>query len=560
MAIVRQLPVSFQTSFSNSTSYPENLIHRGTSTYPTALKAYRKRLDDVSPKLLLHSETHAEVPIIDLCSELGNKIQGRYVNTTAKLTSVLGIESRPNPAAATQNDIVATKRDPKCRFIYFYGPHSRARLRATRDILSQILTCHQVMPAYLDFMFVFGSQSEPRDLRFSGFREQTALWDPPRGQAVTDLGRSGRQYQLCYNLKCVTLKAKNEEDPSLTEWSIRQAAIHHQFDVVYGTTLWIVTTGHSDLENRFRELTGKDGRPEDKSFDTLEECFRSSLSAHLLYCHWSTEEWRWYIGWIEEVMDEKTFGAVFSPTHRQYKPHHIQDLQQWEDKTNEVIMVLEANVEVMRSLRDFYTAIFKKRDFPNALKDECMDDLHGFAAQIDSMIYDLRMQIARAVLFVKITNDRKELVKTHLQTQATERMERLNRNMEREAIVMRIITFVTLIYLPATFVSTFFSTDIIKYQSQTGDAPGEGTFSKAAMNRWIQVTLPLTVLTLLFAWSFLKLSERWRTNQESPRAIPKQQPAKATSGSPTGGLLPTYLRYKKAQLGVSIREKTFWKV
>jgi hypothetical protein len=41
----------------------------------------------------------------------------------------------------------------------------------------------------------------------------------------------------------------------------------------------------------------------------------------------------------------------------------------------------------------------------------------------------------------------------HLQSQAAERMESLNLNMEKDAIVMRIVTIVTLLYLPATFVS-----------------------------------------------------------------------------------------------------------
>lgn len=41
----------------------------------------------------------------------------------------------------------------------------------------------------------------------------------------------------------------------------------------------------------------------------------------------------------------------------------------------------------------------------------------------------------------------------HLQSQSTERMEILNRNVEKEAIVVRIITIVTLIYLPATLIS-----------------------------------------------------------------------------------------------------------
>jgi hypothetical protein len=172
-------------------------------------------------------------------------------------------------------------------------------------MLTQILTFHQVMPVYLDFMSVFGAQSEPRDLRFSGFREQMTLPDPPRGPVVETLGRSGRQYQLCYNLKSVALKVEDKTDPKFNEWSIRQAAIHHQFDIVEGTALWIVTKGNLDLQERFKELTGKDGRPEDKSFGTLQECFRSSLAAQLLYCHWSTEDWRWYILWLENVIEEE---------------------------------------------------------------------------------------------------------------------------------------------------------------------------------------------------------------------------------------------------------------
>ena len=188
---------------------------------------------------------------------------------------------------------------------YIYAENSRARLRITRSMLVQILTYQQVMPAYLDFMFVFGAQSDPRDLRFSGFRQQSMMKDPPRGPSIPGLGRSGRQFQLCYNLKGVTLKTRDAENIKLSEWSIRQAAIHHQFDVVYGTTLWIVTKGRLDVQQRFKDLTGPDGRLEDKSFGDVCECFRSSLAAHLMYCHWSTEDWRWYIRWLEDVIDKE---------------------------------------------------------------------------------------------------------------------------------------------------------------------------------------------------------------------------------------------------------------
>jgi hypothetical protein len=172
-------------------------------------------------------------------------------------------------------------------------------------MLAQVFTFHQVMPVYLDFISVFGAQTEPRDRRFSGFREQTTLAHPPRGLVFSEIGRSGRQYQICYNLKTAALKSEHKMDMRLSEWSVQPAAFHHQFDIVNGRTLWIVTKGNRDIQERYKELTGKDGRLEDRSFGTVEECFRSSLAAHLTFCHWSTENWRWFILWLENVMEEE---------------------------------------------------------------------------------------------------------------------------------------------------------------------------------------------------------------------------------------------------------------
>lgn len=168
-------------------------------------------------------------------------------------------------------------------------------------MLIDVLTFHQVMPDYLDFIFVFGEQEEATDLNFSSFREQVNIKSSHTALGVEALGRSGRQYQICYNLKGVALK----QHPTDNKFSIRPAAFYHRFDVKNGNTLWIVTKGGVDLDNLFAEFTGPDARIEDKSFETPVECFRSSLSAHLLFCHWSTDDWRGYIKWLESVVDAK---------------------------------------------------------------------------------------------------------------------------------------------------------------------------------------------------------------------------------------------------------------
>lgn len=194
-----------------------------------------------------------------------------------------------------------------CNISYFYGGHSRKELNVTKTMLLRILTFYQVMPTYLDFISVFGSQDDPRDLRYSGFREQTFITNggKPRGPAVESLGRSGRQYQLCYNLKGVACTSPADTTVKKKKWSIRQAAFHHQFDVKYGTSLWIVTKGDLEIKNRIEEMTGPVGRPEDRKVTTPEDCFHTSLSVHLLCCNWATEEWRWYIQWLEIVIDDE---------------------------------------------------------------------------------------------------------------------------------------------------------------------------------------------------------------------------------------------------------------
>ena len=166
----------------------------------------------------------------------------------------------------------------------------------------RLMTYHQVMPSFLDFISVFGPQTRPKELRFSGFREQTTL--DLHGIPIPDLRRSGRQFQLSYNLKSIHRTSPpilNGPDGHI--WSIRHAVIHHQFDVVYGTTLWIMTKGNLELQMRIKDMTGPQGRTHEKTFDTPENCFRSTFGVHLMCAQFSAQGWRSYVQWLESVVD-----------------------------------------------------------------------------------------------------------------------------------------------------------------------------------------------------------------------------------------------------------------
>lgn len=211
------------------------------------------------------------------------------------------------------------QKDPRCRFMsvlhprvttpgrelsflsFVHAPNSRDKLCTTRYMLALSLTYQQVMPGFLDFVFPFGKQINERDFHFGGFRYQNRLPDPARGLQVPQLGWSGRDYKLCFNLKSVE-QAKGGGEP----WSIRQAAVHHSFDVESGQSSWIVIKANDLLQRRIQSATGSRGLPKVSSYEGLGKAFASTLATHLIFCEWSGENWRWYINFLEGKYQEVT--------------------------------------------------------------------------------------------------------------------------------------------------------------------------------------------------------------------------------------------------------------
>lgn len=129
---------------------------------------------------------------------------------------------------------------------------------------------------------------------------------------------------------------------------------------------------------------------------------------------------------------------------RVYTTEDVQNLLQRQEKIDEAITQLQSNVEVMRSLQTFYLKLKENKDLKQVV-DACADDLDVFATELENLMDNFKLQISRAKALLRRISGRSELVKQH-------RLERLNQHMENEAIVVRIITIVTLLYLPATFV------------------------------------------------------------------------------------------------------------
>jgi len=332
------------------------------------------------------------------------------------------------------------------------------------------LTHHQVMPEILDFFFPFGQQIYSRDFFFSGFRFQNRLLKLDSESTLLKLGRSGREIRMCYSLKSVE---KSEEDHS--PWSVRQTAIYHSFDIETAVALWISVKGNDLIQDRIM-CTTENFAPGMRPYGTKERAFEEALSIHLIICKWAGEEWRWYLNYLEEELHGNTRRTLSAKVVRDRRPEDkqkleflrtrtmssrvannnekndhqnllrppqasgqsrpnrtrsisrdskaepqgqdqfsfqdLQHVQLLEDKANEAIFVLNANIDVLRTLREHYQDLIKAEDCIKGLGANIERIVDRFDRHLATIVNDLKMQIARAGALMRMLADRKALVCT----------------------------------------------------------------------------------------------------------------------------------------------------
>ncbi|KAH8707101.1 hypothetical protein GQ44DRAFT_831069 [Phaeosphaeriaceae sp. PMI808] len=279
-------------------NYPKNLIQHDALSH--TIKAYHERLEFHSKSLFNEKPKQAAVDFLDL-------------NNGDTTFSKCCVSDLREMKLLLREALSLGQSDPRCRYIFLHAPHSRATLRVSHPMLAFLFSYHQVMPSFLDFIFPFGKQVYARDAHFSGLREESRF-DKRRDNAGNpNLGRSGSDLRICYNLRSVE---RSTEQPGL-QWSIRQTAIYHEFDVKTGRALWIFIKGNKLIKERITEASALSSLTKLKS---ISEMFSATLAPHLLLCDWAGENWRWYINDLEEQLQKLTRDVLAAQVDRPPSP------------------------------------------------------------------------------------------------------------------------------------------------------------------------------------------------------------------------------------------------
>ncbi|KIW18136.1 hypothetical protein PV08_02424 [Exophiala spinifera] len=369
-------------------------------------------------------------------------------------------------------------------------------LQITKRMLVRIFTHHQVPMQHMNLLFLFGRENRMTGGRYDSFWGQVAFGQPMPGLEAPDLGRSGKHYEISFNLKGISSditdpKTFTPEFPH--NGAICNVAIYHKLDIIHGTSIWIITKPGGGLSRYTGAEASGSGGDDTRMFTTPAECYISSLEVHITLARWAGESWWAYFQDLETLIEDRTGPAVLADSKETYTAADLKLLQAYLEKASEAVAVLHTNLRILQPLVMFYNKLLGHNQF--SLAQDVRQATEDFTYQLQDIKCDFEGQVSRGMHLTAFVRARKELILELMQAHTSDRTMQLSQTSVRESFFMRIVTVVTLLYLPATFVSTLFSREIIRYEENSDEMSSR--FSYAAFWRWIQIGLPLTTFTLV---------------------------------------------------------------
>ncbi|KAL8963666.1 MAG: hypothetical protein Q9183_004983, partial [Haloplaca sp. 2 TL-2023] len=199
---------------------------------------------------------------------------------------------------------------------------------------------------------------------------------------------------------------------------------------------------------------------------------------------------------------------------RVFRFRDLQDTQDFEENANDTILVLKLNINICKQIANFYRSLFKNQELPHTILDTCQESMLRFERRVQGVTSHMESQILRVEEFQNTKLNKllasESYKSTRKMEKVTNEMSLIARETKTETVSMRIITLVTLFFLPGTFVATLMSTDIIRWDSGSRD------YQSGALYAYLAICLPFMAATFIF-WGAYQYFERRKERQQKGR-------------------------------------------
>ncbi|KAH7378819.1 hypothetical protein BKA66DRAFT_466691 [Pyrenochaeta sp. MPI-SDFR-AT-0127] len=393
------------------------------------------------------------------------------------------------------NTYLQTTQFKGTRIILVPQRFSWDRLTVSENALRSLIHHFNIFPAFIDVLCAFGKLTSETSDSLGGCYS----W------------QSGNVSELCYLLKNVE---KHGRDGSDEPWSIRQLGLYHQHDSATGSDTFIILNPMMSFQQRLKDARAKTGL-----LPTWRDIHNLALSH-------STWQWRWYLTFWESKLADLISKAHVSRVEGRRKLEKMpvltieysdfQDVQVIHDRMNASKYILGSNTSICTKAKETLLGSSNVDLFLEELRLQStrVDNLLERARSGSSLMQDI---ISFRGLDSLKTSSENSNEMARLADIDSKNMVKLTTKSQRDASTLKKVTWLTSIYLPASFVSQFLSMGYITVNSKV--SPASLNFSS---EMWIFVVLTVLLLTITFGgWLCLgtpKERRWWRRAQRQNQA------------------------------------------
>ncbi|OCL02180.1 hypothetical protein AOQ84DRAFT_443530 [Glonium stellatum] len=329
--------------------------------------------------------------------------------------------------------------------------------------MRQPLIYYRVHPRFLDILFAFGNK--PRNAE-AGLGSMT----------VAQL--SGGVYEMQYILSYVEQVHRHDVD----KWTMRQVGIYHRYSSAEDKSLWII------LYNQPNSVA-------QKRLEIMIEKHSGFGHIHLTILSTYFENWRWYLNTLgndlEAIADIALTLDFTKLEHYTHGSALLPRLQHLQDKVLQVSARLKATKATLSTLKEVNGSSFASSSDKHGM-ESFGSEIKIYETQVTGHLTSLELMQKRSQETLTMLG-----VALNLRIQATalginNNMLNLAQDTVDDSATVRVITIVTLVYLPASFAASLLGTNLFVFQTM------EGSSFQVSGKFWVffVIAIPLTVLTV----------------------------------------------------------------
>ncbi|EXA31934.1 hypothetical protein FOVG_16812 [Fusarium oxysporum f. sp. pisi HDV247] len=406
------------------------------------------------------------------------------------------------------------RKDPAFSLIFVQSDNVRTPLNCSRESFAFLSSFYQIPAYFLDFVSSFGYSAERQDYHMTGFNSYDTL-EPSTSNAleIRQLGRSGSEHVVQYMLRSVE---KLTDSSSNTNWDVHQMAVHHRYDFVYGKALWLNIKTNNIISERIKEAMAEDPMLNFALSKGLSGSFTATLRTHLIHLEWCDNSWREYICDVEGEIRKTVKGIKALQTSDRPDIHcsllegvvinemeakvmetddpqrsvprrltkELEDLTNLEnlpfeeaekldairERLENSLLVLQLNIQTLQDISDHYENLANRESLPSeVMKGSFFSDLDSFSQRVGRIRKNLEIRVTQVNSLISWLRKKQQLFEGLLRQRSVQascfltktshfhldRMEQIAHMTREETASMHVITFVTMVFLPVSFLASF---------------------------------------------------------------------------------------------------------